>query len=245
MRPGFAAGRHSLDTKSRPLYDSETLPRCSPSVFEESHGLVLHRDGIWVRPQTYDKQIVIESRQYLLLDPGKDDVLLDIGANIGATSLRFLAAGVRQVIAVEPESENYRILRQNLSGYSDRSLSIRAAVASGGGVRRLWLNRGRNKGMHSLVQQRKRHPVPVPTVSLEPLLLEHRPTLVKIDIEGGEYEIAASLAALPVSVRGLALELHLRLDAWRYDEAPALLREIRGQGFRELRPPRLGSNNPC
>jgi hypothetical protein len=81
--------------------------------------LVLYDGGIWIRPRTYDRQIVKESRSYLRLAPDANDVLLDIGANIGAASWRFLNAGVRQVIAVEPEPVNFSILTASCGSTRD------------------------------------------------------------------------------------------------------------------------------
>src|ERR671934_65224 len=49
--------------------------------------------GVWTRPGTYDRAIVRDSELYLELDPGPADVLLDLGANIGAVTSLFLERG--------------------------------------------------------------------------------------------------------------------------------------------------------
>lgn len=202
-------------------------------------------NGIWIRPRTFDRQIVRESRQYIRLAPTADDVLLDIGANIGAVSSRFLAAGVSKVVAVEPEPDNFAMLMRNLSYYANRIVALQTAVAAEDGARQLWLNAGRNKGMHSLVRQPKRRSILVPTVTLRFLIETYNPSLIKLDIEGGEYELAETLRALPARVRGIALELHLGRGSWRSVAAPSLIRDLGDQGFLADKAPRLGCGNPC
>jgi FkbM family methyltransferase len=202
-------------------------------------------DGIWIRPRTFDRQIVRESRQYLRLAPTADDVLLDIGANIGAVSSRFLDAGLSKVVAVEPEPDNFAMLLRNLSRHTTRTVALQTAVAAEDGARQLWLNAGRNKGMHSLVQQPRRRSILVPTVTLRSLIETYDPTLIKLDIEGGEYELAKTLRALPARIRGIALELHLGMGSWRSIAAPTLIRGLGDQGFLADKAPRLGRGNPC
>lgn len=208
-------------------------------------GLALYDGGIWIRPRTYDSQIVKESGSYLRLAPDADDALLDIGANIGAVSWRFLNAGVRRVVAVEPEPANFAILQKNLASAGSRSVAIQAAVAAADGRRQLWVHSGRNKGMHSIVPHSGRRPIAVRAVTLQRLIATYRPTLLKIDIEGGEYELMAPLGALPGQIRGIALELHLSRGGWRSDAAPAIVRQLAEQGFSAVMAPRLDGQRPC
>ncbi len=64
-----------------------------------------------------------------LLAPG--DVVLDIGANIGLTSLRFVAAVPDlRVIAVEPAAASYQALAVNLTRHAQRATAVQAAVGS-------------------------------------------------------------------------------------------------------------------
>jgi FkbM family methyltransferase len=214
-------------------------------VSRRADELILHEDNIWVRLHTYDKQIVRESRQYLRLQPGARDVLLDIGANIGCVSFRFLQAGVRLAVAVEPEPTNCGILRQNLALATSRVVVLQAAVTSMEGDCRLWINSGRNKGMHSVVPQRGRRAIVVRTRTLPELIADYRPTLIKMDIEGGEYDLIAALGALPAPVRGIALEMHLTYECWRSREAPTIVRQLEAQGFAPVLSPRLAGRHPC
>jgi hypothetical protein len=56
----------------------------------------------------------------------------------------------------------------------------------------------------------------VATVPLANLLHQYRPTVVKIDIEAGEYALLETLCALPSHVRVLAIEWH-NFDPHRTD----------------------------
>jgi hypothetical protein len=90
-------------------------------------------------------------------------------------------------------------------------------------------------------------PLSVPMVPLSGLLSTYRPTIVKCDIEFGEYDLA-ELRSLPPSVRVLAMEVHIRyagifasrrqtanqLTA-RRAMAADLIAAVEAQGFREVR----------
>jgi FkbM family methyltransferase len=201
--------------------------------------------NFYTRPGTYDEQVVEESSDYLALRPCEPDILLDIGANIGAVSKRFLLAGISRVICVEPEPRNYALLERNLSPYQGRHHLINAAAASSNGHRELWLSSDSNKGKHSLVRQSHGSRISVAVVSLRELLDSHDPTLLKVDIEGGEYELEPTMAKLPATVRGVALELHFAESGWRSRLAPILIRSLEEQGFMTVRPPDLRSPEIC
>jgi methyltransferase FkbM-like protein len=122
---------------------------------------------------------------------------------------------------------------------------LQAAVTSTVGDCRLWINSGRNKGMHSVVPQRGRRAIVVRTRTLPELIAQYQPTLIKMDIEGGEYDLIAALGALPVPVRGIALEMHLAYECWRSREAPKIVHQLEAQGFAAVLSPRLAGRHPC
>ncbi|MFJ8232909.1 FkbM family methyltransferase [Streptomyces sp. NPDC094448] len=206
---------------------------------------VVNSDGLHMRPRSYDQRIWVESRQYLAMAPRPSDVLLDVGANIGTVTHRFLTAGISRVIAFEPEAQNHRLLLLNTGRFGDRAVLRPEAIAATAGPRRLWTHNGRNHGLHSLVAHPRRRCMVVPAVPLAEVLDEYRPTLLKIDIEGGEYELLPDLRQLPSQVRAVAIELHLWQDGWRREHGPDLVAAIRAQGFRDVRPPHIGPGNPC
>ena len=73
---------------------------------------------------------------YLAPDPIEGKVLLDIGANIGTTSIPAVTQwGASRVLAVEPEAENFRLLRCNviLNDLDDRIDCVKHVVTNHSG----------------------------------------------------------------------------------------------------------------
>lgn len=123
------------------------------------------------------------------------EVVWDIGAHIGAFSLR--AAGdsrIQRVVAFEPNPDTVDLLRFNVH-LNDLSLDIRpVALGSSREIRQLYLPPTANTGLASLLpnQDESRISVPVDCVTVDSLLAttgESAPTLMKIDAEGSEYDI--------------------------------------------------------
>lgn len=166
-----------------------------------------------VRPS--DQVIVDEVRETygaVAVQPG--DTVLDLGAHIGAASLLFLERGAARVVAVEPDPANVEQLRANVAG---RPVEIiEAAVGPKAGATDLYAHPARGYLSTTLASDVGRVGVRVRVVAFGDLLAEHRPAIVKCDIEFGEYALD-QLWDLPPFVRVLALELHLRFDLI-YDE---------------------------
>jgi FkbM family methyltransferase len=173
--------------------------------------------GLWCRKGiASDTYVMSEQSGYDVLGVSTRDVVLDIGANIGVIACRALDLGAARVVAVEPHDDNVHVLQLNLGRYDPARYSIlQAAVVgrghAGGSV--ILHTPDDNFAMCSLVAHGAPHArltgsVIVPAVEFEELVEQYHPTLIKIDIEAGEYGFAESLARLPAAVRGLAIEWH-------------------------------------
>lgn len=124
-------------------------------------------------------------------------VVFDIGANVGLYSL--LAAWANpgsQIHAFEPTPEVAAILKENIELNGPRNISV-AQVAVGDADRRGFLrlcagSDGSNEGMNYLSRDKKDETdLPVEVVSLDGYCQRHsieHIDLIKMDIEGGEYE---------------------------------------------------------
>ena len=168
-----------------------------------------------------------------------DDVVLDLGAHIGSASWLFLEKGARQAICIEADPENMPLLKRNLRGR--RATILWAAVAEKAGNADFY-TRADRRYVGSLTPDEGRKRVRVATVPFAGLLKQFRPTVVKCDIEFGEYGLPWTL---PDHVRTVAMEVHIRYagvfnriittDELREnrERASDLMASIEAQGFRE------------
>lgn len=191
---------------------------------------------LYLRPDTFDDSVAAEVSGYKLLNPRDGGTLLDIGGNIGAVSRWWLKNGGDRVVSVEPEPDNAAILRRNVEEFGERALVLEAAAVNRNAPKtlNLYLNNGINKGAHTIRETRGRDSIEVPTVPLFDLLEQHRPNAVKIDIEGGEFQLVEEITSLPETVSRFAIEYHLNPKGHR-----ELGREIdatlQSQGWRPVR----------
>jgi FkbM family methyltransferase len=180
--------------------------------------------GLRYREGTYDLNIIREAyRSYRRL---RGTHVLDVGANIGATSRYLLdVAGVKRVTGVEPDPDNARLYRANVP----EAQLFEAAVIDGN-ARRIPFYTHARKNRATLGT--------IPRVGFEQTyvravpwrkLLRLNVDAVKCDIEGAEYEL--DWEALPSRVHTVVVELHmLAVDPMR-DLPLALIRTLRGMGF--------------
>jgi FkbM family methyltransferase len=209
---------------------------------------------LFVRPMTFDEQIVddvIGGNEYRLPDRfGPDDVVIDIGAHIGAFSYAALVRGAGRVYAFEAHPINHAIASHNVARFAGRVQCRNLAVwrsdqpeqllfndaltsfqPNTGGISVLWNDEG----------------LPVASVSLDDLLAEasrnfaRRVRLLKLDCEGAEYPILYTSRHLEI-VDELSGEYHdidpaevperaLVADQREHFNGAGLKRFLESQGF--------------
>jgi len=151
------------------------------------------------------------------LTPKQAFTFLDIGANIGTFSLavaeRFDGA---KGIAVEPVPDTFHFLRRNLSqnGLETSILPIWGAVTSHGTVMDVFCN-PRDSSRATLLEDSNTNVgqrISVPALRLNELArtFPEGLDLVKIDIEGAEYELLEDIKLLveTIPVATLVIEYH-------------------------------------
>ena len=166
------------------------------------------------------------------------DTVLDVGANIGYYALIAAqkAGPVGRVIAVEPDPENYALLRHNIhiNGY-DHVQPVCAAIADRCGEADLW-KAGRNWGGHSLFSDRKKSArVRVKTTTID-AYLESVPGdvhFIKMDIEGAEPLALAGMRRTLERCRAVSIMSEIAPSALRAaDQSPMTYAEnLQGHGF--------------
>ena len=121
--------------------------------------------------------------------------VVDVGANVGMFSIR-MSEITRRVIAYEPFPENFAWLERNV-GTRSNVTPICKAVAGKPGILRLYLPiNDALSGVYSSFQEMgglmSKSFEKVPAITLDQLFAEHaidRCDLLKIDVEGQEYDI--------------------------------------------------------
>jgi FkbM family methyltransferase len=190
------------------------------------HGVLLCRGGhgrLRWRAETFHTE---EPETIAWLDTLEaSDVLWDIGANVGLYSIYGAKFRGCQVVAIEPESQNYALLVDNiaLNGVGDRCCPACIALTDQGGLRHLRVRYITKGGAYNLFEAAPGHgedgegqPLPssvaalrdaagvavkqlVFGASLDELVFEHHlplPTHLKIDVDGREPEIIDGAARI-------------------------------------------------
>jgi len=124
-----------------------------------------------------------------LIDSGKKPLIIDAGANIGASVVYFSAAFPHsKILAIEPEKENCSLLRMNSEGLNVSVLE--GGVGSKNGF--LFLNDPGYSDWGFRLGDQGDYKVPI--YAADELVQKHveqnySPFIFKIDIEGGESEM--------------------------------------------------------
>lgn len=141
----------------------------------------------------------------------EDHIFVDVGANIGNTSLPAVALwGAARAIAVEPEPENFKLLRCNaiMNGMEETIITVQAAVTNAPGVVTLELS-SNNFGDHRVritdepgaVGEESRRVVEVQALRLDDLLAAENVSaaevgLLWLDTQGHEGQVLDSAPSL-------------------------------------------------
>lgn len=194
--------------------------------------------GLWCREDTLDEYIIKEQHCYdPLLQFVKGNVVMDIGANIGAFAYKALEAGAAYVISFEPDPDNINMF--NMQGLDNVKL-IKGAISQERGTAKLYVNSGKNKGMHSLQPVNGRKTVDVKTYSFMKAIERYAPDFLKVDIEGGEFEF--DMSHIPEGVKGIAIEIHLNHKGNR-ELAVDLIKQLKRQFPNILKDPNITEKN--
>ncbi len=166
----------------------------------------------------------------LLRRLARDDVVLEIGAGIGfLATLCAQRVGSARVTACEANPALLPALRATFARNGVAPTLVLGVVAESAGSAQLFVT--------SQFTASSTHPrgdataVLVPRIAVNDLLRERRPTLLVMDVEGGESELLPAIDW--TGVRKLVLELHP--DVIGAARCRELVRLIESQGFREHR----------
>lgn len=192
---------------------SEFWVRLQGSDMDVVHQIFSARDYdlSWCLPYKLHIQAVRDR----VREQGLTPVIIDAGANIGASTLWFaLNFPDCHVLAVEPDRRNFEVLRRNVGSLPNMTL-FHAALWDSPAVLSMvsdtdsaWACRFTEDGTAQ---------IDVPTVTVPELLARDerfRPVIVKIDIEGAETGLFRSNAEWVDDVPLLIFEPHDNLWPW-------------------------------
>jgi FkbM family methyltransferase len=145
-------------------------------------------------------------RVYRLPFAVPDSALLDLGANIGLTTLWMATQGkFNKIVAVEPDAGNAALVRKNLSQNGIDAIVIEAAVGPADGTAHFesvsWSNMGHVSD----------HGTPVRMVSVATILNECAidfMSVVKVDIEGSEQALFLGPSEWLQKLYAMIVEFH-------------------------------------
>ena len=189
----------------------------------------LHRFMItesWIH-EVYTKYFDIED----------DDVVLDIGANIGAFSMLaafYVKKGI--IYSFEPEKKSFELLKENVKLNKVKNIKIiNEAVSNKTGTSYFYLS-DTNAGGHSLYSSRADKKVTVPTVSFEEFIEKNKIEKIdflKMDCEGCEYDVFYNCSDETFKkIRHIAMECH-KIDG--ESKAIEMAEFLRLKGFDVIR----------
>jgi FkbM family methyltransferase len=131
---------------------------------------------------------------------GVGTIAVDVGANIGTTSmLRVIAGDVQRVYALEPEPLNFACLVYNVAVNGLQGVVLPDALAVSSGNGRALLRQAKSPGAHRLMIGRKAHEGRADTVWVESIRLDDwidargvevdAISVVKVDTQGWESHV--------------------------------------------------------
>lgn len=201
-------------------------PKIEP-VFNE-------KAGLWLRPGTDDDNALSQKMdKHMPFKFEEDDIVLDLGANIGSFSKYAIEQNVKKVIAFEADEDNFRMLKLNMERFGHIVKCFRRAIVAHDGIDEIdfYLVKSKGKAWHSIIPTKGRDIVKVKASSIMKVLGAYPITVIKSDIEGGEFGIFDTIS-FPQSVRSIGIEFHLqKASKLRYVQSKQVIKNLENQSF--------------
>tara|TARA_R110002020_G_scaffold153432_3_gene332835 strand:+ start:180 stop:890 length:711 start_codon:yes stop_codon:yes gene_type:complete len=181
---------------------------------EASAETVLDKDsGLWYRPDLGELFVIKEQTQYKALE-FEDKTVMDVGAHIGCFTSLAIKQGAKHVWAYEPTKESFDILSRNLLSRHMWSTLYNTALIGGSEDSVDFYLSKKYPTCHTHMPVRGREKVTVDAMNFWERVDLHKPDVLKIDVEGGEYDFIFQ-KEIPDFVEQIAIELHLGKKGYR------------------------------
>ena len=217
---------------------SRAISRLIHNYSHTNAAISLKLRGLTVRfrPLSYDPialYFILFKRIYGVVPSGYS--VVDIGAHIGTFSLYACLTNASQVLAFEPERNNFRLLTHNIdtNRLANRVKAFNLAVWSEDTKRTLFTSRG--TAFHSF------YPYAYHVGGIEPVTCKgintilqplKGPIFLKVDAEGSEYEIITHIDDANIrKIARIELEYHVGSEILK-SLFPSLVRFLNSKAFR-------------
>jgi FkbM family methyltransferase len=164
----------------------------------------------YYREATSDLFVIYEN-DYDRASYSIDDVWIDAGGYIGDFAMKYSHL-VKQIISFEPDVDAFTIACANtrLNAISN-VINIPTALSDAYEPMKLYTNAGENKAKNSTISVDGWAAVEVPTTNIFDAIAGYTPNALKLDIEGYEIPLLASLIAADALVcfKKIIIEVHL------------------------------------
>lgn len=155
----------------------------------------------------------------------REKTVIDIGANIGDSSIFFAIAGASKVIAFEPMSGNFEILKENieLNSMQDVIFPVRKGISAN--CERINLPEAARGTMINAATLIDAGIVATEFLNLEQIVSLFHPNVLKIDCEGCEYDIFRNINA------GVLSGFDYIIGEYHYQGFEEIKRKLEKAGF--------------
>ena len=137
----------------------------------------------------------------------KNKICLDLGANIGGFSKIAIENGAKKVISIECDSRNYNKMVESFK--KEKKIKIlHGAISNYEGKIKIYKNDSKKShcSVSTINKLKFKEYDEVKSINIEKILKKYNPEIIKVDIEGSEYDILESLTNYCPKV--LFIELH-------------------------------------
>jgi FkbM family methyltransferase len=159
----------------------------------------------------FEHVFVNEEYGFSLAQP--PSVIIDAGANVGMSAVYFsIRYPGATIIAIEPEPTNFELLKKNTELYPN-IIPVNAALWNHDGIVQVHDSGGGHWGMR-VASADTSSDSKITSVTLQTLLKQHEIghiDLLKVDVEGAEYEIFEDAPLWIDHVDVICIELHDRI----------------------------------
>lgn len=153
------------------------------------------------------------------LRPG--DLFFDVGANVGSFTLLASGTCKARSVAIEPVKTTFNILQQNiiLNNLQNSIQLLNSGAGAAAGA--LAFSSAEDTTNHVLADDEINNNITIiPVITIDSLLTDGTPALIKIDVEGYETEVLKGMAETlkTPSLKAIIIELNGSGERYGFDE---------------------------